>query len=166
MMIMSQSQARGDWVDEVVDKYADMVYRIAFTQTKNKTDADDIFQEVFLKLCKSAVAFETDEHIKAWLIRVTINASRKFFGSGWNKKTVALPEELVYEEKDQYTEIIPIVQALPSKYRTVIHLFYFEDMPITEIAKTLNSKTATIKSQLSRGRQILRNKLKGGFENV
>ncbi|MCL2838544.1 MAG: sigma-70 family RNA polymerase sigma factor [Oscillospiraceae bacterium] len=165
-MSICQSQARGDWVDEIVDRYADMVYRIAFTQTKNQADADDIFQEVFLKLCKSAVSFETDEHIKAWLIRVTINASRKFFGSGWNKKTVAFPEDLVYEEKDQYTEIIPIVQSLPSKYRTVIHLFYFEDMPIAEIAKILNLKATTIKSQLSRGRGIIKNKLKGGFENV
>ena len=72
----------------------------------------------------------------------------------------------MYEEENQYIEVMPLVQSLPSKYRTVIHLFYFEDMSVAEIAKTLNIKTVTIKSQLSRGRQILRNKLKGGIENV
>jgi RNA polymerase sigma-70 factor (ECF subfamily) len=163
---MSQSQARGDWVNEVVDKYADMVYRIAFTQTKNQADADDIFQEVFLKLCKSAVAFETNEHIKAWLIKVTVNTSRKFFTSAWNKKTVELPEELAYEKEYPDFDVVPAVQSLPSKYRIVIHLFYFEDMPIAEIAKTLKLKTATVKSQLSRARELLKNKLNGGFENV
>jgi len=136
---MSQSQARSDWMDEVVDKYADMVYRIAFTHMKNKADADDIFQEVFLKLCKSAVVFETDEHIKAWLIKVTVNTCRKSFSSSWNKKVVELPEDLAYEDEQQDFEVVPAVQSLPSKYRTVIHLFYFEDMQVAEIAKVLKS---------------------------
>ncbi|MDR1159642.1 MAG: sigma-70 family RNA polymerase sigma factor [Syntrophomonadaceae bacterium] len=157
---MGQSQARGDWVNEVVDKYADMVYRIAFTQTKNRADADDIFQEVFLKLCKSAVAFETDEHIKAWLIKVTVNTSRKFFASAWNKKTVKLPEELAHDEENTDVDVVSAVQSLPSKYRIVIHLFYFEDMLVADIAKTLKLKTATVKSQLSRARELLKNKLK------
>ena len=163
---MGQSQVCDDRVNEVVDKYADMVYRIAFTQMKNQADADDIFQEVFLKLCKSAVAFETDEHIKAWLIKVTINTSRKFFTSAWQKKTVALPEKLTYEEKNLDFDVIPIVQSLPSKYRIVIHLFYFEDMSIAEVAAVLKSKNNTVKSQLSRARELLKNKLNGGFKNV
>ena len=163
---MSQSQARSDWVDEVVDKYADMVYRIAFTQMKNKADAEDVFQEVFLKLCKSAVAFETDEHIKAWLIKVTVNTCRKSFTSSWSKKIVELPENLAYEEEHPDFEVVPAVKSLPSKYRTVIHLFYFEDMQVTEIAKVLKSTTGTVKSQLSRARNLLRNKLKGGVEDA
>ena len=163
---MNQSQVHGDWVDEVVDKYADMVYRIAFTHMKNKADADDIFQEVFLKLCKSAVAFETDEHIKAWLIKVTINTCRKSFSSSWNKKVVELPEDLEYEDKHQDFEVVSAVQSLPEKYRTVIHLFYFEDMAVADIAKTLRSTASTVKSQLSRARNLLRNKLKGGVDDV
>ena len=163
---MSQSPARSDWVDEVVDKYADMVYRIAFTHMKNNADTDDIFQEVFLKLCKSAVAFETDEHVKAWLIRVTINTCRKSFASPWPKKMAELPENLLHEDEYQNFEVIPAVQSLPEKYRTVIHLFYFEDMAVADIATALKSTASTVKSQLSRARGLLRNKLKGGINDV
>ena len=163
---MSQSQARSDWVDEVVNKHADMVYRIAFTHMKNKADADDIFQEVFLKLCESEVIFETDEHIKAWLIKVTINTCRKHFSSAWNKKTVELPEDIEHEDEYQDFEILPIVSTLPLKYRTVIHLFYFEDMPIADIAKALKSTTSTVKSQLFRARNLLRTKLQGSVDDV
>lgn len=163
---MSQSQVHGDWVNEIVDKYANMVYRIAFTQMKNKADTEDIFQEVFLKLCKSSVAFKSDEHIKAWLIKVTINTCKKSFSSAWNKKTTELPEELEYESEYQHLELVSVVQSLPVKYRTVIHLFYYEDMSIADIAKTLLSNASTIKSQLSRARNLLKIKLKGDYENV
>ena len=166
VMKMSQSQARSDWVDEVVDKYSDMVYRIAFTQRKNKSDADDIFQEVFLKLCKSTVVFETDEHIKAWLIRVTINTCNKSFSSVWNKRVTPMSEDLTYEDKHPDFEVIPAIKSLPSKYRTVIHLFYFEDMQVAEIANVLKSTAGTVKSQLSRARNLLRDKLKGGAGDV
>ena len=165
-MKMSQSQVHSDWVDEAVDKHANMVYRIAFTQMKNKTDADDIFQEVFLKLCRSTVVFETDEHIKAWLIKVTINTCRKSFTSAWSKKTVELPEDLEYIDEHQDFEVVPAVQSLPMKYRTVIHLFYYEDMPVADIAKVLKSTVSTVTSQLSRARNLLRDKLKGGVDDV
>jgi len=163
---MSQSSKHSDWVDNAVDKYADMVYRIAFTQMKNKADADDIFQEVFLKLCKSAVVFETDEHIKAWLIKVTVNTCRKSFASPWHKKMVEMPEDLKYEDAYKDFEVVPAVQSLPSKYRTVIHLFYFEDMSIADIAKALKSTAGAVKSQLSRARDLLRTTLKGGIDDV
>jgi len=160
-----QSQVHSDWVNAVVDKYAHMVYRIAFTHMKNKADADDIFQEVFLKLCKSPLVFETDDHVKAWLIKVTVNSCRKTFASSWNRKTVAMPEqELPYEDVYHDMEIAPIVQSLPMKYLTVIHLFYYEDMPVAEIAMALGSNVSTVKSQLSRARGLLRTKLKGEFE--
>ena len=165
-MNMSQSQVHSDWVDKIVDKYADMVYRIAFTQMKNKSDADDIFQEVFLKLCKSEVVFETDEHVKAWLIKVTVNTCKKTFSSPWNKKMVELSEDLEYKDEHQDFEVVPAVRSLPQKYRTVIHLFYFEDMPVADIAKTLRSTVSTVTSQLSRARNLLRNKLKGGVDDV
>jgi len=163
---MSQSQARSDWVDEVVDKYADMVYRIAFTQMKNKADADDVFQEVFLKLCKSDKIFETDEHIKAWLIRVTINTCKKSFVSPWKQKMAELPDDLIHEDKELDFDTIPAVLSLPEKYRTVIHLFYFEDMSVADIATALKSTASTVKSQLSRARGILRNKLEGSVDDV
>jgi len=168
---MSQSQARSDWVDEVVDKYADMVYRIAFTQMKNKSDAEDIFQEVFLKLCKSDKVFETDEYVKAWLIRVTINTCKKTFVSPWKQRRAEmpekLPEHLIHEDKyEEDSELASIVGLLPEKYRVVIYLFYFEDMSVADIAETLNSTASTVKSQLSRARGILRKKLEGRVDDV
>ena len=157
-----------NWVDEIVAKYADMVFRIAFTHTKSQPNADDIFQDVFLKLCKSKVTFETDEHIKAWLIKVTVNSSRKLFTSAWNKNTTPLLHDfdLPFEEKTHDTEIIEAVKSLPLKYRTVIHLFYFEDMAIRDISKALGIKETTIKSQLSRARILLKTKLEGGLTYV
>ena len=118
---MHQSQARSDWVNDIVDKYANMVYRIAFTHMKNKADSDDIFQEVFLKLCKSPVMYESDEHVKAWLIKVTVNTCKKSFSTAWYRRTTGLSEELAHEDRYQDFEIVPIVQSLPAKYLTVIH---------------------------------------------
>ena len=168
--MINQSQARGGWVNEVIEKYADMVLRIAFIHTKNHTHAEDVFQETFLQLVRSSATFNDEEHLKAWLIRVTINISRNLLNSAWNKKTVEipdnLPDELQYEENNQNFEVAEAVKSLPSKYRTVIHLFYFEDMSVAEISKMLKMKETTVKSQLSRARKLLKNKLNGGFDNV
>lgn len=159
---MNQSQLQGDWAEEIVDKYAQMVYRIAFSQTKNRHDADDIFQEVFLRLCRHPKAFDNDEHIKAWLIRVTINCCKNSFSSAWSKKTVPMPDDLVHEDKYQDFEIIPAIKSLPPKYSVVLHLFYFEDMAVADISKALKTPASTIKSRLSRARKLLRSKLEGG----
>ncbi|GHU49293.1 DNA-directed RNA polymerase sigma-70 factor [Clostridia bacterium] len=163
-----QSQVRGDWVREIIGKYADMVFRVAFTHTKSKADAEDVFQDVFLQMFRSATVFENEEHIKAWLLRVTINISRNMLTSAWNTRIVELPEELPDTERNENEngELSDIVKTLPAKYRTVIHLFYFEEMTITEIAKALKTKEGTVKSQLSRARDLLRKKLKGGYTDV
>ncbi len=88
----NQSLRTNDCVDEVIEKYADMVYRLAFSRVKNKNDADDIFQEVFLRYIKNEREFETEEHRKAWLIRVTINCSNSFFSSAWIQKVISIAE--------------------------------------------------------------------------
>jgi RNA polymerase sigma-70 factor (ECF subfamily) len=166
----SQSQARCDWLDEIVNKYADMVFRLAFTRTKNQADANDVFQDVFLKLCGSKTVFDSDEHVKAWLIRVTINTSRSFFGSVWNKKTVELSADLPADEKYPNTEIrsevIAAVKQLPQKYGTVIHLFYYEEMSVAEIASALGANVNTIKSRLARARKLLKPKLERSYTDV
>lgn len=149
----------------VIEKYFDMIYHLALSQVKNRNNADDIVQEVFLKYIQSSKTFESDEHIKAWLIRVTINCSHSFFTASWFKKTVPLEDELVFEMEEK-SDVYYAVLELPVKYRTVIHLFYYEDMSIAEISRTLRIKETTIKSQLSRGREMLRQKLKGGPESV
>ena len=164
----NQSLRTNDCVDEVIEKYADMVYRLAFSRVKNKNDADDIFQEVFLRYIKNEREFETEEHRKAWLIRVTINCSNSFFSSAWIQKFVPIAET----EPDPYEGpeelgLHEVLMELPVKYRTVLHLFYYEDLPINEIGRILKRKPATVKTQLMRARQMLKEKLKGDlYENI
>lgn len=149
----------------IVEKYFDMIYRLAVSQTKSKVHADDVVQEVFLRYLKSDKVFENDEHIKAWLIRVTINCSRNVFTDSWTKKTVPLSEELVFNTEEK-SDVYYAALELPQKYRTVIHLFYYEDLSVAQISQYLKVKESTIKSQLSRAREMLRNKLKGRCEVV
>lgn len=155
--------------EQIIDKYADMVYRLALTEVKNKTDADDIFQEVFLRLVRNLDKLESEEHIKAWLIRVTINCSKSHFTSFWNRNVDGIPEEMqVSAESEELDAIMngehPVIGAvhkLPEKYRVVVHLFYFEDFSVQEIAKILKKSESTIKSQLHRARKILKELLEG-----
>lgn len=160
-------------ISEIVNTYSDMVYKLALARTKNKFDADDVYQEVFMRYMKSYSKFTSNDHIKAWLIRVTINCSNNIFNSSWFKKTVLLNNSLkdiflgdlkfsTEENKKVYNSVL----ELPKKYRTVIHLFYYEDMSITEISKTLNIKEGTIKSQLHRGRNLLKEILEGEINDV
>ncbi len=145
--------------DEIIKKYIDMVYRLALSRTKSRTHADDVVQEVFLRYISAEREFESDEHIKAWLIRVTINCSNSVFESSWFKKTVPLTEEITFDTPEK-GEVYYAVTELPRKYRTVIHLFYYEDMSVSEIADCTGEKISTVKSQLHRGRKMLREKLK------
>lgn len=153
-----------DHINDVLLKYSNMVYRLALSRTKNISDAEDIMQEVFLRLVKKAPEFESEEHRKAWLIRVTVNCSSKLHNSAWFRRTVPLEEELKFETAEK-SEIYYAVMELPLKYRTVIHLFYYEDLPIATISDTLSIRESTVKSQLLRARQLLRVKLKGGFDD-
>lgn len=148
-----------DCIENVIMHYSDMVYRLAFARTGSKHDADDIFQEVFLRYVKKKPVFEKEEHRKAWLIRVTINCSNSFWNSFWNRKTQKIDDEIVFETKAElnlYTEL----QQLPSKYREVIHLFYYENMSIEEISTALNRKSSTVRTQLTRARALLKNFMK------
>ncbi len=151
--------------DEIIHRYFDMVYRLALSQTRSVTLAEDVTQEVFLRFIQREDIFKSDEHIRAWLIRVTVNCSKSVFKTAWFRKTVPLTEEISFDTPEK-SEAYFAVQTLPSKYRTVIHLFYYEDMSVKEIAETLGMKQSTVKSHLYRGREMLRAKLKGGYDFV
>lgn len=153
-----------DEINEVIDKYKDMVYRLAFSRTKNEADAEDVFQEVFCRYFKSFPEFQSEEHKKAWLIKVTINCSNKLFSSAWFRRAVPLDENIEFYDAEK--EVYYSVLELPLKYRTVIHLHYYEDMSIVEISRTLKIKESTIKSQLLRAKALLRDKLEGEYESV
>lgn len=151
-------------IRETIEEYSDMVYRIALTRSGIVENAEDIFQEVFIKYSQKKPKFESKEHKKAWLIRVTLNTSKNFVNQAWNRKVVNLDENINFETKEE-SDIFSIVCELPEKYRTVIYLFYYEGYKVEEIAKLLKTKEGTVKTRLSRSRQALRDKLKGGFED-
>lgn len=152
--------------NEIIEKYFDMVYKLAVSQTKDIHHGEDITGEVFLKFLQSKKEFASEEHIKAWLIRVTINSSKSLFSTAWHKKTVPLEDDIVVNMPQEESDVYENVLALPKKYRLVIHLFYYEDMTVAEISDVLNINQATVRSQLHRGRAILREKLKGDYDFV
>ncbi len=155
--------ARAEEIKEVIEKYSDLVYRIALTRTKSIENAEDIFQEVFMKYSQKLPKFENDEHQKAWFIRVTINLSKNLHNSSYNKYTIQLNENLQFEEQEE--EILSIVSNLPQNYQTVIYLFYYEGYKVKEISKILKKQEGTIKTWLSRARESLKQEIEGGFED-
>lgn len=149
--------------DELIDLYSDMIIRIAFQIVKNQADAEDVCQEVFIKLLKNN-NFQSEEHRKAWLIRVTINKSKDLVMSSWFKNRAELNDNIaVYE--NEHLHIIEEVMKLPIKYRTPIYLYYFEGYSVKEIANILNKSQNTVLSWLNRGRKKLEYIMIGGFEN-
>ena len=141
----------------LVKKYIDTVFRIALNYTKSAPDAEDITQDVFLALLREKKDFRSDEHCKAWLIRVTVNACRKWHRSPWRKHVpfaeyaASLPQAT---EKDR--DILDAVMALPRKYRLPIYLYYFEEYSTQEIADILRIPKGTVCTHLSRGRELLK----------
>lgn len=151
--------------DEVVRYYSPMIYRIALTKTKSTHDADDIFQEVFLKLVMREKPFETEEHRKAWLIRVTINCCNSHFVAPWRKNVDSMEDVLLEQIPDdepvpgaeeERVDVYAEVMKLPEQMREVVLLFYYEDMSIREIAETVGTSEVNVKKRLSRARQKLK----------
>ncbi len=142
----------------MAELFFDMVFRLALSRTGSKSHADDVVQEVFVRFFKTDTQFQSEEHIKAWLIKVTVNCSKNVFSSPWFKRTVPLSEELTFTDTPS-GDVYLTVHKLPQKYRTVIHLFYYEDMSVRQIAEVLSTKETTVKSQLHRAREMLRTML-------
>lgn len=146
----------------IIGRYAGMVYRLAVAQMHDRSDADDVFQEVFLRYVRAAPDFQSEEHRKAWLLRVTVNCCRKVQGSAWRRRTQPLSEQLPAPGPEA-REALDLLDGLPIKYRAVLHLFYYEGYGAEEIGRILGRKTSTVRSQLTRGRALLRDKLKGEY---
>ncbi|HRX58828.1 MAG TPA: RNA polymerase sigma factor [Eubacteriales bacterium] len=154
-----------DNADALFEAYADMVYRLAFLRTKSAADADDVLQEVFLRVLRAKPDWNDREHQKAWFLKVTINCSKSLLTSAWRRHTVPEDENLLTVMQTT-TEVYPYVLALPVKYRTVVHLHYYEGYKVAEIAKMLGASENTVKSRLFRARDMLREQLKGEFQDV
>ena len=148
----------GMTVDMVFDKYCDTVYRLAYARVGNKFDAEDILQTVFLKLCKEKRSFNDGEHLKAWLLKVTVNSSKNLLKSGWMKLTEGL-SDTIPAPKHEVGEVYSAVARLPLKYRTIIHLHYFEGYSCREIAEITSTNEATVKTRLKRARETLKGEI-------
>lgn len=147
---------------DAASRYQDMVYRIALHQTCSPADGEDAVQEVFLRLFTAKNPPEEGEHLRRWLIRVTVNYCRDLLKSPWRKRRVSmetLPEEPVFAHEDE-AELYREVMAMPEKYRTVLDLFYYEDLSVREIAEVLGVKESLVTTRLSRARAQLRERLK------
>ena len=151
---MDPTQDR-DSPEAVIRRYSDMVYRLAFARTGNRSDAEDLYQEVFLRYLTRTPAFTSEDHRKAWLLRVAVNCANRFHAAPWRKRTEPLSEALSVpapEGEDLWEEL----RRLPEKDRTVLHLYYYEDMTTEEIAQMLDRNPATVRSQLLRARAKLK----------
>lgn len=138
--------------------YADMVYRIACRYVRNSIDADDVFSEVFLTYFKKERTFESEEHRKAWLIRVTINCAKDFLDQ--RTQQYQLNEEIVadqsHSDTDTYMDLYAAIERLRPEYKEVIKLFYLDSLSVKEIAQILDKNENTIKTQLARARESLK----------
>ncbi|RGE70321.1 RNA polymerase sigma factor [Anaerotruncus colihominis] len=146
-----------------IELYSDMIRRICLLHLKNHADTEDVFQEVFLKYVLRGAVFESVEHERAWLIRVTVNACKDLLKSLFRRKTVSLEvlsEEAASISSEQHA-ILEAVLALPEKYKDVIYLHYYEGYNAREIGRLLKKKENTVYSLLSRGRELLRQELGG-----
>lgn len=146
--------------EDLVRRHGDAVYRLAYARLHSTHDADDVFQEVFLRCFRRAPVFENAEHERAWLVRVTLNCCKSFWAAPWHQRTEPLTEELAFSSPEE-TGLNEAMATLSPSYRTVLHLFYYEGYTAEEIARLLNRRPATVRSQLARARAKLGEALKG-----
>lgn len=140
-------------------KYADEVYRLAFVRTGSRSDSDDVLQEVFLRYMRVWGKMQSEEHVKATLIRITVNCSNSLLTSAWFRKTVPLDENIPAADGYSDGNALSEVLKLPVKYRTVIHLYYYMGYSVTEIAELTKTNPSTVKTRLSRARGRLKKAL-------
>ena len=148
-------------VEILMEKYKNNIYAIAFNICKNSGDAEDVVQDTFIQYISLKKDFETEEHIRAWLIRVAINKAKNKNINFFRTKVVSLEDymETLTFESEESSELFEAVMTLPEKYRITIHLFYYEDYSVNEKISVSNVKT-----RLSRGRMLLKEKLKEAWD--
>jgi RNA polymerase sigma factor (sigma-70 family) len=152
--------------ERIVALYADVVFRVALSYAKTKEDAEDVLQNVFLKLLTKRVKFEDDEHIRKWLIRVAVNECNSLWSSFWRKNVEYIDrmEEGITFQNADYSDLYDAIKVLPAKLRIVLHLFYYEGYRTKEIADLLHIREATVRSRLTRARKLLKSQL-GEYES-
>lgn len=153
-----------------VRRYSGMILRLCFTYSLGRADAQDICQNVFLKLLQSDRRFDSEGETRAFIIRITINECKDVLKSGWRRRSVPL-DELIEREvpflPEENTGVLAAVQRLPIKYREAVYLYYYEGYNAEEIAAMVGAKPAAVRQRLARAREKLRKELEGsGYERV
>ena len=146
--------------EQLVRAYGDMVYRLAYAQTRSRHDADDVFQEVFLRVVQRRPSFDSEAHEKAWLIRVTLNCLKSHWRAAWRRHDVPLDERIPFPAPEERA-LDDALRQLAPKYRAAVHLYYYEGYSAEEIARMTGKKPSTIRTRLTRARAQLRDLLKG-----
>ena len=151
-----------EYIEQTVEKYSQSMLRAAYAILKNEADCQDAVQEAFLKLIYKTPEFKNEAHEKAWLLRVTINISKNMLKAS-HRKNLPIDEGLSVASQQNDT-VLPCVMTLEEKYRTVLHLYYYEGYSIKEIAEILKLPAATVGTRLSRAREKLKIMLEGDFD--
>jgi RNA polymerase sigma factor (sigma-70 family) len=145
------------------DLYGSMLFKIAMVHLGNKNDAEEAVQEAFIKLLFKAPRFTEQEHEKAWLIRVLTNICKNIVMSIWHRRVIKMKDIEMMCDSPSELELIESVLRLPFKYKAVIHLYYYEDFAVKEIAETLHISESAVKMRLQRGRERLKMEVEGDF---
>ena len=156
-----------DYISDLLDKYSDMVLRIAYTYLKNRADAEDIVQDVFLWIIDKKPSFNDESHEKSWLIRATINMCKNKVNMFWNKNKCSIDDVQEFAVSDKYntdTSVFQAVMALGEKYRVVVYMYYYEGYSTPEIADVIGKNETTIRSLLHRARNKLKDMLKEDYD--
>lgn len=151
-------------VEKVLDTYGNAILRLAYSYLHNMSDAEDILQDTLIKYMQSSPVFLTEGHKKAWLLHIAANLSKNKIDYNKIRETDELEETLVAEEREDLSFVWEAVKALPEKYREVIHLYYQEGYPTKEISKILSRNESSVRSDLKRGREALKQVLKEAYD--
>lgn len=156
-------QQREQYIVDILKREGNTVLRLAFSYLKNMSEAEDVYQEVFIKLLEDNYAFDCQEHEKAWLIRVTINLCKNRLRSFWRNKVDTLEDNVLskYEDITGRMDVFNAVMSLKLKHRTVIHLYYYEGCTTSEISMLTGWSESAVRTSLHRARKILSDSLEG-----
>lgn len=150
--------------EKILDTYGNSILRYAYSYLHNMSDAEEVLQDTLVQFLKTAPVFEGHQHEKAWLLRVAGNLSKNRLAYNSVRRTDELNEELTAENREDLSFVWDAVRQLPENYRTAIHLFYYEGYSTKQIARLLQKKEATVRSDLHRGREKLRAVLKEAYD--
>ena len=149
----------------VYERNIGRVYRVCYLRLGHREDAEDAAQNVFARWLRSGKDFETEEHEKAYFLRAACNESLNMKKSLWNRNRVDfddLPVSLTAVEDAEPAEAGEILRGLPTRYRDVLYLYYYEELSAAEVAETLGRNESTVRTQLQKGRERLRKLLTEG----